>query len=290
MNRRIWSLCLNVGTIFVLSAGVAHAQKQPTTPTEDDMYCSGVISSDAVPRDTYIIAPEQAEQRLTAVAPDYVTINKGSDKGVSVGDEFLVMRVESDPIGHEMWFRGQASLLHAMGTFYADLGRIRVVSVQAKTAIAQVTHSCDWMQRDDVVVPYAERPAPAYHSDTQFDIFAPPSGKPVAMLVATKHFGQTVGLGGTVYVNLGSKQGVQVGDYVRVFRREGETRELTYQDRNTSYKIYGFGSDPEHYKWEELPREVLGEGIVVRVGPNAATVLVTHTRKELLAGDYVEIE
>jgi len=75
-----------------------------------------------------------------------------------------------------------------------------------------------------------------------------------------------------------------------VFRREGETRELTYQDSNTSYKMYGFGSDPEHYKWEELPREVLGEGIVVRVGPNAATVLVTHTRKELLAGDYIEIE
>jgi len=290
MKRRILSLCLSLGTISLLSAGVARAQKEPTTPTEDDMYCSGGFTSEPVPHDTYIIAPEQAELRITATAPDYVTINKGSDKGVSVGDQFLVIRAETDPVGNEMWFRGQSSLMRAMGTYYADLGRLRVVSVQAKTSIAQVMHSCEWMQRDDIVLPYVERPAPLFHPVTQFDIFAPPSGKPVAMLVATKHFGQTVGFGGTVYVNLGAKQGLQVGDYVRVFRREGETRETTYQDRNTAYQMYGFGTDPQHYTWNDLPREVLGEGIVVRVSPNSATVLLTHTRREVFAGDYVEVE
>lgn len=289
MNRRILFACLNLGVVALLSAGVASAQKEPTTPTDDDMYCSGVISTDAMPHDIYVIAPEQAEHAILAVAPDLLTINKGSSQGVKVGDEFLVMRAESDFVP-QSYFKGQFKLLHAMGTMYVDLGRLRVVNVQAGTAIAQVTHSCDFIQRDDIVVPFTERDAPTYHSDRDFDIFAPPSGKPVAMLVATKHFGQTVGVGATVYVNLGSKQGVQVGDYVRVFRHEGETNESTYQDSNTTYEMYGMGTDQTHYTWKDLPREVLGEGIVVRTGPNAATVLLTHARREIFAGDYIEIE
>jgi len=289
MNRRILSLCLNVGAVLVLTAGVASAQ-QPTTPTEDDMYCSNVITNEPMPHDMYVIAPEQAEHRITAVTPDLVTINKGSDSGVKVGDEFLVMRAESDFVHQQPYFKGQNQLLRAMGTMYTDLGRLRVVNVQAKTAIAHVTHNCDWIQRDDIIVPFAERPAPAYHPATQFDMFAPPSGKPVGMLVTTKHFGQVIGVGGTVYVNLGAKQTVQVGDYVRVFRYEGETNESTYQDKNTTWEMYGFGTDPVHYTWKDLPREVLGEGIVVRVGPNAATVILTDARREIFAGDYVEIE
>ena len=37
-------------------------------------------------------------------------------------------------------------------------------------------------------------------------------------------------------------------------------------------------------------REVLGEGIVLRTGPNSATVLLTTARQEIFAGDYVELE
>jgi hypothetical protein len=253
------------------------------------MYCSNVITNQAMPHDTYIIAPEQAEHRITAIDPDLLTINKGSSQGVQVGDEFLVVRAESDPLS-QPYFKGQPSLLRAMGTMYVDLGRLRVVNVQEKTAIAQVVHSCDYIQRDDIVVPFAERPAPMFKSDAQFDTFAPPSGKPVGMIATTKHFGQTVGVGMTVYVNLGSKQGLNVGDYVRVFRHEGQRNEETYQDSNTTYEMYGFGTDREHFTWKDLPREVMGEGIVVRVGPNAATVLMTHARREIFVGDYIEIE
>jgi hypothetical protein len=39
-----------------------------------------------------------------------------------------------------------------------------------------------------------------------------------------------------------------------------------------------------------LPRDVLGEGVVLRVGKNAATVLITLSEKEIFPGDYVELE
>ncbi len=93
-----------------------------------------------------------------------------------------------------------------------------------------------------------------------------------------------------MYVNLGSAQGVQVGDYFRVFRYQGENAEAAYQVSNTAYKVYGFGSAPIAYQWDNLPRQVMGEGIVLRTGPNASTVLLTTSREEIFAGDYVELE
>jgi len=289
MSRRIVSRCLELGLTLVLASGWAHAQKNPTAPTVADMYCSGFFTTDPVPHDIYLIAPEESRHRIEAVEPDLVHINKGSSDGVKVGDEFLVSRHVSDPVGNP-WFKWQPGILKAMGPAYEDVGRLRVVSVQEKTATAQVVYSCNYMQRDDIVQPFVERSAPPFHDDTQFDIFAPPSGKSVAMIAAIKNFGQVAGANTTVYINLGSRQGVHVGDYFRVFRYQGSLGDTVETERGTNYTIFGFGSDPVHYQWKDLPREILGEGIVVRVGPNASTVILTHSRREIFAGDYAEIE
>jgi hypothetical protein len=52
----------------------------------------------------------------------------------------------------------------------------------------------------------------------------------------------------------------------------------------------GFGSTPVRYGAKDLPREVLGEGIVLNASRNAATVLVTFSSVEVFTGDSVEIE
>jgi hypothetical protein len=54
--------------------------------------------------------------------------------------------------------------------------------------------------------------------------------------------------------------------------------------------MYGFGSAPARYEWNDLPREVLGEGIVLSVSRNSSTVMITFSSTEIYAGDYVEIE
>jgi hypothetical protein len=110
------------------------------------------------------------------------------------------------------------------------------------------------------------------------------------MIAAIEKFGQVAGVNMTVYINLGSRQGVHVGDYFRVFRYQGSASDTVETERGTNYTVFGFGSDPVHYQWKDLPREILGEGIVVRVGPNASTVILTHSRREIFAGDYAEIE
>ncbi len=275
-----------LGLSFLLAVAVAAAQEGPKT---SDVYCSGMVTTDRVPYDTYLISGEQSNIKVTFEQGDVVYINKGSAQGAKVGDEFLAMRKVKDPL-RVKWFSWQPGLLRAMGQTYADLGRLRVINVQQNVSIAEVASSCDYMQRGDIVLPFAERPAPPFHDATKFDRFAPASGKPKAMVVTTRFFSQEAGTNSIVYVNLGSAQGVKVGDYFRIFRYQDTRNQAAYQTAGIATRLYGFGSVPRSYKEDELPRESLGEGIVLRVSPNASTVLITLSLREIYPGDYVESE
>lgn len=292
MRGRIF-LC---GLFLALSGALApRAQGQQVHAAQTgsiitgDLYCSGIVTTDAIPRDTFLISGEQSTYKITFEEGDYVYINKGSSKGVRVGDRFLVQRVVTD-YNRVDFYKWQSSLLRAMGTVWEDEGRLTVVVAQADVSIAQVSQACGPIQRGDVVLPFAERPAPALKSDTNFDRFAPPSGKSKAMLVIGKTFQAAVGMHDIAYINLGNAQGVHVGDYVRVFRYQGADRDGAYQTGGIATHIEGFGAAPGSYNWNDMPREIIGEGIVVRTAPNASTVLITFTLRDAYAGDYIEIE
>jgi hypothetical protein len=276
--------------IMGLTAGLAHAQLANNSPTENDMYCSGVVSTDKVPTDTYIISGEESDQRILYKEGNLVFINKGAKQGVKVNDQFSVTRAVSDQQMAIEWVKWQRSINTAMGTDWADLARLRVVNVQENTSTAEVIKACDYVQRGDIVLPFAPRPAPQYKPEAKFDIFAPPSGKAKAMIAAKLRFGVQLGAGNIVYVNLGAKQGVQVGNYFRVFRYQDNHHSSVYEIPKADYMTFGYGSAPKPYGWSDLPRDILGEGIVVRVGPNASTVLLTHSERDIYIGDYVELE
>jgi len=289
ISHRILIMGLSVGLGFIVSTGVANAQQYSSNaPTEANLYCSGVVTNKPVPNDTYLISGENSRYRSTFTTGDYVFINQGAEHGVRVGDQFEVIRPVSDPVD-VTWFKYQAMLTRAMGTTYADIGRLRVVHVDAKTSTAEMVMPCTLMHRGDIVRPFAARPAPQFHN-VKLDPFAAPSGKKTAMVVTTRDLGTLTGAGGIVYVNLGSDQGVQVGNYFRVYRYQGTHIDTLYQVTNTAYKADGFGSAPSAYEWNNLPRQILGEGIVLRTGPNSSTVLLTDSREEIFVGDYVELE
>jgi len=112
----------------------------------------------------------------------------------------------------------------------------------------------------------------------------------MAMVVAGKDHSAALGKNSTVYINLGSNQGVKFGDYFRIFRYQGSTAETVPQTKDYQFTMYGFGSAPQRYSWNDLPREILGEGIVFSVSRNSSTVMITVSSSEIYAGDYVEIE
>jgi hypothetical protein len=260
-----------------------------TSPDYSALYCSNFVTSDRGRDDAYLISGEESASKLVFAQRELVTINKGSSQGVHVGDRYSVFRAEKDPL-EVQWFKWQNKLMKAMGTLYKDAGQLKVVNVQPNVSTAEVIFACDYLQRGDLIAPFQERPSPPYKPASAFDIFAPVTGKSVGMLVVGKEFTQSYGKLSTVYVNLGTNQGVHVGDYLRIFRYQGQHAELAPNYDDFQYRMYGFGSTPVKYQWNDLPRDVLGEGIVLNVGPNSATVLVTVSRMDLYAGDYVEVE
>jgi hypothetical protein len=288
IGYRVLITGLRVGLGLLACTAIAKAQYAPTTPTQVDLYCSGVIDDKPVPNDTYLISGEDSGYRTTFQEREFVYINKGAEQGVRVGDQFDVIRPRSDQ-SETVWFKYQTMLTRAMGTRYADIGRLRVVHVDPKTSTAEMDMICEPMYRGDIVRPFVARPAPQYHN-VNLDPFAPPSGKKTAMVVSGKEYAVQTGPLKIVYVNLGNAQGVRVGDYFRVFRYQGTRIETAFEVPDTAYKAYGFGSTPVAYQWNNLPRQILGEGIVVRTGANSSTVMLTNVRGPIYIGNYVELE
>jgi hypothetical protein len=262
---------------------------EATTPDYTAKYCSGFITDEKLPSDVRIMSAQGSGSRIVFSSNDYVYINRGSAQGVRVGDRFAIVRPQKDP-NEVHWFKWQEKLLKAMGTQYVDAGQVQITGVHPNTSVGLIKFSCDYVQRGDIALPMAERPSPPYKLAEKFDEFAPVSGKSVGMLVAGREFTEAYGKNSTVYVNLGTNQGVKVGDYLRVFRYEGSTSEFSENFPDFQYSMYGFGSTPEKYKWNDIPRNVIGEGIVMNVTHNACAVFITYSKHDMYAGDYVEIE
>lgn len=297
------------GLVVTLAGAVAAAQdKPPQVPSSNDIYCAGTVTTESVPNDTYIVTGEESNVRMTFNNGDAVYISKGSSQGVKVGDVFLAVRKVVD-VGGIDWTKWQSSILRKMGDVWEDEGRVRVTIVRPDVSIGRVEHACSYLQRADVLLPFVERPAPPLKSEDNFDRFAPANGKPLAMIITGKYFQQQVGREDVVYVNLGSGQGVKVGDYFRIFRYTGTQHETVYQTPRYAFdqedgmalttkqvlgvggiSVYGYGDAPKKWDWNNTPREDIGEGIVLRTGPNSSTMMITFSLREIYPGDYVELE
>ncbi len=286
--------------VLGLTAVAAAAQTKPTVPSPGVVYCSGIVTSESVPRKTYIITGEDSSYKIVFNDSDDVFINAGSDQGVKAGDEFQVVREVQDPYVIQ-WTKWEQHILHKMGTLWADEAQLKVLVARPKVSIARVEGACDFVQHGDIVLPFVQRAQPEIKIESHFDRFTPPDGKPLAMIITGKNFIAAMGDQDVAYVNLGANQGVKVGDYFRIFRYQGTQHETAYQtpryafdqDFDMSAKdvhILGFGSVPEKWNWNNVPRQGVGEALVLRTAPNSSTILITLSLSEVYPGDYVELE
>jgi hypothetical protein len=257
--------------VLGLTATLAAAQSKPMRPSPGVVYCSGIVTTEPVPRNTYVITGEGSDYRIVFNDGDDVFINKGSDDGVKAGDEFQVVREVQDPYVVQ-WTEWEQHILNKMGRLWNDEGQLKVLVARPEIKI-----------------------------ESHFDRFAPSNGKPMAMIITGKNYIAAMGDQDIAYVNLGSAQGVKVGDYFKIFRYQGTQTETIYQtpryafDQNygmsvNDVHILGFGSVPKKWNWSNVPRQDIGEGIVLRTAPNSSTVLITLSLSEIYPGDYVELE
>jgi hypothetical protein len=167
-----------------------------------------------------------------------------------------------------------------------------------------VEFSCDPINPGDVVVPFVEKPPVTFRVPEHFDRFAPPNGKLSGRIVLGKDFDSELGTGMKLYMNVGSNQGVKVGDYFRVVRTyaaslhdpidslsfDARTSEDT-QKRPPTFEANRFTrTKGPNIHVADLPRRAVGEVVVLNVTPTASSAMVVFALEDVYAGDNVELD
>jgi hypothetical protein len=270
------------------------------TPTTSDLYCAGFISKDRIPDANYVNGGLQTPTATKFENGELVYLAGG---GYQAGQLYSIVREIRDVNEYEM-YPGQRKFLASVGRPYAEVGRVRVVDTRSHSAIAQVEFSCDPINPGDVAVPFVEKSPVAFHVPGHFDRFAPPNGKLSGRVVLGKDFDSVLGTGMKLYMNVGSNQGVKVGDYFRVVRSYtatlkdpvdslsfmAQTSEDT-QARPPAFEANRFTrTKGPNIHVADLPRRAVGEVVVVGVTPTSSSAMVVFALEDVYAGDNVELD
>jgi hypothetical protein len=285
----------------------ASAVTQPVehlqAPTYADQYCAGFVSKQLLPNASYVAGGLHSPNTTKFVNGDAIYL---AGSGYQKGQQFTIVRELQDPNRYES-FPGQAALLKQTGQAYAELGRVKIVDVRSKMAIAEVEYSCEPMVPGDIVTPFEAKPTITMRQPARFDRFAPPSGKPTGRIVMARDFDALIGTGAKVYLNMGSNQGLKPGDFLRAMRpytddfkdpvdslsfkaalAEDTQRKTPTMDASLMDRQYGSKGPKIHV--QDFPTRSVGEMVILSVTPTTATAMVTFALEDIHAGDQVEVE
>lgn len=264
----------------------------PRIPAYNSIYCSGFITDRHI-QDLFVLAGEEG-MKNEFVPGDVLYLNRGAKWVVNPGGEYIMLRRMAD-INKVQLFPGQQKILKELGTLYSEVGRIRVNIINDRSVTAEVLQACESISVGDIAVPFDVKPAPELKTSATFDRFAPPSGKGDGMIVASRDFGMILRKGDIGYMDIGAREGVAVGQHYRIYRpfQGSPYLDLYKRYRNSlPEKVYGMQLNvhltPEQMR--SLPRDVVGEAVVLHVEGRAATLLVTFSLRDIVVGDYVELE
>jgi hypothetical protein len=280
-----------------------HPIEHLQAPTYADQYCAGFISKDLLPNASYVAGGLNSPNTTKYVIGDVVYL---AGSGYQEGQQYEILRELRDPNRFES-YKGQHSLVKAVGQPYAELGRVRIVDTRNKMAIAQVEYSCEPMLPGDIVAPFQEKPQISLRPAGRFDRFAPSNGKTSGRIILARDFDSLLGTGSKVFLNVGANQGVKVGDYFRSVRpysydQKDPVDSISFKAtmaEDTQLKapkmeasglmMMSRGSGPM-IRVAEFPRRAVGEMIVLSVTPTTSTAMIIFAPEDTHVGDDVELE
>ena len=218
--------------------------------------------------DTFVTPRELAESGAISSAFEEKIMLSTQDRAyakferkaeVKPGETYVVYKTER-PIYHpdtkELW--GYQSIV---------LGSAKVVAVEDKAATLVIQTANDSIERGALLGPWTEK---SYRAVARRPNRHALEGK----IVATRNEVITiVGEHHVVFIDRGSKDGVEEGNLFTVVR---------------SGDLYG--KDPYVAPWDpSLPKEDVGNLLVIDVKERTSAALVTRSLKELIIGDRVEM-
>ena len=180
---------------------------------------------------------------------DILRLDAGEDQALKSGENFVIRR------------RVQTGDLFApkkLQTFVDQtVGLVQIMDVQASSSSAVVVYACAEILAGDSVEPYIAQPASFTVADGKPQFNAPAK-------IALGDTGRTAAGGGEMMViDQGLMQGVQRGQRLTIFRRSGPGG-------------------------AEMP-VTIGDGVIVAVRPDSATILIDRATDAVMVGDLVAL-
>ncbi|HEX9669545.1 MAG TPA: LysM peptidoglycan-binding domain-containing protein [Thermoanaerobaculia bacterium] len=261
----------------VLSAGAAAAAPAPLG-AESDIYCSGFIGEldqdfrfSIVGSEYDSLDPDlwgQRPRRVGTFGPigsvkyglstgDVVYLDGGQAGGLRPGEVFTVV-LPADTVRHPV-------SRETVGRLYRYTGRVRVLSVQEESAIAEVVHTCDPAVLVGArLIPFEEEPVPLGRRT---------AGRPVNYPSSEEQ------LAGARVVLMGDDEMYSLGQDHVVFIEGGSDADLTPGDVFTVYRMN---------RVPGMPPIVLGEVAVLSVHARSSVAKIIESRYPIFAGDRLE--
>lgn len=281
------------GTAFGQGPAVRPAAaREANKPGYNLTYCAGLISEHRLQEGLRVATGEEADTRTQFVVGDLVYLNLGAGWIVNPGGHYMVLRPVEDLIRSEAFPR-QFERLRALGIMYKEVGRIKVNVVRAQSATATVLHNCEPIQPGDVCIPFDLKDEPTLQLNRRLDPLAPPTGKISGTIIAGKGYAWTLGQRDVAFLDIGGKQGVAIGQYYRVYRPFDAKNDIFHKPA-TEYppNLASEQMSPRLTPQQQagLPRQIVGEMVIIHVEGKAATALITSVRRPIQVGDYVELQ
>ena len=264
-----------------------------------DVYCTGYISDTMPSADLRIVGAEKENMKVTFAQGDVVFLNRGRGAGVQPGAAYFIIR----PLGE---FKHPFTK-KKMGFYVREVGLLRVLEVQERTATAQILVSCDVVEFGDLLKPYEEIVAPSTRDARPLPRFGEGSKDTIGQIIMSPGSIENLSANRVVFVDLGKQQNVKPGDYFTIYRQigRGEGITKTPQDsvvhkRDKDYNSDRFqGGEYSSQATDEtltevmktrpqIPHKVLGELVVLKVENHSCVAMITRSTAEVNIGDYVE--
>ena len=203
-----------------------------------------------------VFAYQRDTVRYDLATGDVVYLGTGSAGSLEVGQVLSVVSAR-DPVRHP---RDRATVV---GRYYAYLGRVRVLSVQEDTAIAEILESCGPIRVGDYLRPFEPQPVPLGRRTRMRPINMPASADELTDAPTILRSSDRV---------------VSMGQGTLVFLDRGEDEDVLPGDLFTIYRQNKPG----------LPPVVLGELAVLTSEDHTALARILESRYVVYAGDRVE--
>jgi hypothetical protein len=210
---------------------------------EVDLYCSFFIWEEETPG-LWIAGAERENEKAMFSDSDMVYLNKGTSGGIEPGQVFWVLEIRPELPGY--------------GPLAFGKGRARIQFADDNTATAAVERACDAVRTGYYLVPFEEKEGMT-GKDLGYDVLPMEAGGVKGSLVYVQEGLRQIASNHWALIDLGSEQGIQVGQQLILFRRIREG----------------------------VPLQILGNCIVTDVKSNTATIKVLSCRDVLHKGDLV---